>query len=716
MNMRSIVKRILDRPILFLLAAVAVLIAYQPTSAHAYQVMVANNSDDSISLIDSERPNEEPVLVEDVGDGPTDFAYGRFSRYAPTAFYTLELDSRVWNLNLLRDIGPGDIAHETGKRPGAVEIDWDQLYVVNRGPDRDDPVNGSLSIIDIPGQSETIETEVGVNPSGLAVSKLNDRIFVANRGSNSVSVIDIEEFSPDYGTVVETIDLEPEAQGPSGIVKVFVGGEEYVYVANSGSANVTVIDTGTLAVTDTVAVPPTQPGDPVPAPEAITAVQDFATGDAQVLVASRNSDSISKIDARQNVIVGDSIGVGVNPSDIEVAEDGLAYVSNEGSNTVSAVDTEVGQLVRQIDVGGSPTGIGIYPVSPPRPSDPPPCDDGQQSLVRDGGEDVLCIPIEPPADPPQPPTPPQEPKQKVQVTAKPPERCERVLYENRLEVPREVRLTDLVNGKGIKVKASASKPGSGTVRVEITGRNARHFKLYKKNSGQKSKLLASAKVRIGSTPEEISLSANSKARKLIKRALRLKKAPKRTKLKVSLTSTAGSSKSLKRLNAQTVRALRRGKLRRTDTYKKIRQVIDYSLCGRPLKAKIEGPKQTKLSSLVTKKAKQGRGISVQVSCSEDCTARLGLRMWGRYEIGLKFRKPGQIKNRWLSSRTVKLKGGETRTLSLKGVSSKKLRKLLVRGARNKRYDRVKVKYLIEARNEHGKSGADAKTARVMLRF
>ncbi len=724
----------LKRPLLLLLVAAATLIAYQSPDAHAYRVMVANNGDDSISLIDSARPDEEPVLVENVGDGPTDFVYGRFSRYALTAFFTLESDSRVRNLDLGRDIGLGDIDLGTGKRPGPIEIDWDQLYVVNRGPAPGEPANGSLSIIDVSGQNETIETVVGSDPSGLAVSKRHNRIFVTNGGSNNVSVIDIEEFSPSYGTVVDTINLPLSTDSPTDIAKAYVGDEEYMYVTNWSSYSVTVINAETLEIIDRIGLPmvPTvvEPGQEHPScprwsgneedgwscfstPKAITAVQDNAAGNAQILVASRNSNSVSVIDARQGAIVGAPIEVGGDPSDIEVADDGLAYISNEGSNTVSTVDTEVGRQIRETDVGGNPTGLGIYPFSFDRP-DPPPCDDGQQSLVNDE-VGRYCIPVDTPQDPP-PPVPPEKPKQKVQSATQPPERCERVLYENELEVPREVRLADLVNGKGIKVKASASKPSSGTVKVEITGRNARHFKLYKKTSSQKNKLLASAKVQVGSTPKEISLSANSKARKLIKRALRLKRAPKRTKLKVSLVSTADSSKSLKRLNAQTVRALRKGSLRRTDSYKKVRQVIDYSLCGTPLKAKIEGPSETKLSSLATKRAKRGRGIKVQVSCSEDCTALVGLRMWGRYEIGLKFRKTGQTKNRWLSSRTVKLRGGEAKTLTLKGVSSKKLRKLLVRGASNKRYDRVKVKYLIEARTEDGKSGADEKTARVKLRF
>ncbi len=112
----------------------------------------------------------------------------------------------------------------------------------------------------------------------------------------------------------------------------------------------------------------------------------------------------------------------------------------------------------------------------------------------------------------------------------------------------------------------------------------------------------------------------------------------------------------------------------------------------------------------------GKGTKVTVSCSEDCTATVGYRLWSRYEIGLKFRKKGQKMNRLLSIRKVKLKGGQEKTLKLKGAVSKKLRKLLVRGAKKQRYKRVKLKYVIEARTADGRSGAGSGTSRVLLKF
>ncbi len=91
-------------------------------------------------------------------------------------------------------------------------------------------------------------------------------------------------------------------------------------------------------------------------------------------------------------------------------------------------------------------------------------------------------------------------------------------------------------------------------------------------------------------------------------------------------------------------------------------------------------------------------------------------MWGRFEVGSGLRKTGKKKPRWLTSHTVKLKAGQTKTITLEGPSSKRLRKQLQRAALKKRYKRIKLKYSIEARAADEKSAGDAGTLRVPLRF
>ncbi len=296
-----------------------------------------------------------------------------------------------------------------------------------------------------------------------------------------------------------------------------------------------------------------------------------------------------------------------------------------------------------------------------------------------------------------------------------PDSCVKVIYENRLAVRREIKLEDLINKNGVEVRVAADKPSTGKLKIEITGERARQYRIYKNISSKKNKVVAKADVTIGTGYKKVQLKARGKTIRAIKRVLRLKKAPKSAKLKVSLTSYAVSNKRLKRQNTQTIRALWRGKPHTRRTYEKVRQVVDKTRCEEPLTAKISGPRDAKISALVTREAKRGKGLKVKVSCSENCIATVGFRVWGRYEVGLKIRKPGQ-KNVLLSNSRVKLNAGETKTLKLDGVNSKKLRTLLVRGARKQRYKRIKFKYFVDAKSADGKSASATGTSRVLLRF
>ncbi len=294
--------------------------------------------------------------------------------------------------------------------------------------------------------------------------------------------------------------------------------------------------------------------------------------------------------------------------------------------------------------------------------------------------------------------------------------CQGSRYTNTLEVRREIRLGDLVKGKGVKVYASASQASSASIGIEINGRQARQFKIYRKNSKEKSKVLAQTTTEeIDTTPRAIYIKATGRSAKLIRRALRMRQAPKRTKLKVKLVSQATANPRLERYNTQTIRALRRGNVKRSDRYSKYRHVAGKSQCGEPLVASITGPRELKLKNFVTKKLKPGKGIKAKVNCSHDCTARFGSRLWGRYETGgLKLRRVGSRSNRWISSREIKLRAGETRTVYLQGPRSRAQLKQLRNAVRTNPFDRVKAKFAIEAHTDDGRADADAKTVRVIL--
>ena len=293
-----------------------------------------------------------------------------------------------------------------------------------------------------------------------------------------------------------------------------------------------------------------------------------------------------------------------------------------------------------------------------------------------------------------------------------PESCTRALYENRLEAPREVRLHDLLKGRGVKTRVSANSSGTATLKLTLSGKDARRLGLKAK----KRKVVSSEKLTVSSKPRNVYLKARDSVRIRIKRALRKKGTPKRLKLKLTLTTRSSTENNLKNRTTLTIQAFKAAKQRDTKTNTKLGYMLGRDSCAKPLKVEIKGPRNARLSSLVSRKAGPGKGVKVKVRCSEDCTARVRIKMWSRYELGLGLRRPGKKKPRWLTSRTVKLKAGKTRTITLKGPSSKKLRRQLLRAVSKKRYKRIKLKYSIEARTADKRSNGGAGTVRVPLRF
>ena len=73
--------------------------------------------------------------------------------------------------------------------------------------------------------------QVGAEPTGLAANPKRNEVYVVNTGSSNVSVIDAEQ-----NKVVATIGV-----GRGHTSSMFSDGQR-AWVANSGSANVSVID------------------------------------------------------------------------------------------------------------------------------------------------------------------------------------------------------------------------------------------------------------------------------------------------------------------------------------------------------------------------------------------------------------------------------------------------------------------------------------------
>lgn len=123
------------------------------------------------------------------------------------------------------------------------------------------------------------------------------------------------------------------------------------YVTNTGSNTISVIDTSTQTVVDTIVVGV--------APAGIVATPDGAS----LYVANSGSGTVSVIETAAKSVVA-TIPVGVAPGAIAISPDGSrVYVANTGSDSVSVVDTASNTTVATVSMGPD-TFVAIYPVGP----------------------------------------------------------------------------------------------------------------------------------------------------------------------------------------------------------------------------------------------------------------------------------------------------------------------------------------------------------------
>ncbi|WP_197040267.1 YncE family protein [Mycobacterium sp. URHB0044] len=199
-------------------------------------------------------------------------------------------------------------------------------------------------------------TTVGTNPSALALS--GNYAYLANQGSNTVSVIDTRT-----GQLVDTnlatptvVDPITVGTSPAAVVATSNG---KVYVANSGSGTVSVISTSTNKVTKTIQVGSSPQGLAV-SPDG-SKVYVANSGSGTVSVISTSSDALVDVNPVTWWAV-DSIAVGSSPTGLAVSPDGSRlYVANKGSGTVSVINTASYGVTNTITAGTQPTSLAVSP-------------------------------------------------------------------------------------------------------------------------------------------------------------------------------------------------------------------------------------------------------------------------------------------------------------------------------------------------------------------
>jgi YVTN family beta-propeller protein len=198
---------------------------------------------------------------------------------------------------------------------------------------------GASTSIDVSGDTAESRSTVGLVPVHAAIVRNGSIVYVANSLDDTVSM-----FSPSSPTPVTTISL------PAGSAPSFVATAENatIYVANFGNNTVSAI-----AMSSNVIEPPIY-GIPV----GVHPVGLAETPNLQKLYVANRGDagvggsvtSINPVDRSVNPPIANATWV--SPVSVAARSDGnRAYVLDEGSGMVSAIDTANDNVVSSVSVG-----------------------------------------------------------------------------------------------------------------------------------------------------------------------------------------------------------------------------------------------------------------------------------------------------------------------------------------------------------------------------
>jgi YVTN family beta-propeller protein len=189
----------------------------------------------------------------------------------------------------------------------------------------------------------TATIRVGAGPAGVAVTPDGSKVYVANE-DGTVSVIDTAS-----NAVTDTITL-PVGSEPFGVAVTPDGSK--VYVANFNSKSVSVITTTGNTVTATVTVGKN--------PYGVVVTPDGST----VYVSNSGTVTVSRIATATDTLLPGLLVA--SPNGVAITPDGTkVYVANIGSNSVTVIDTATVMSVgNPIPVGNSPVAFGNF-IGPP---------------------------------------------------------------------------------------------------------------------------------------------------------------------------------------------------------------------------------------------------------------------------------------------------------------------------------------------------------------
>ena len=210
--------------------------------------------------------------------------------------------------------------------------------------------SGSFSLIDVAGDSVVQAAPTGLAPVHGALTS-SGRLYVANSGDDTVFASPLSAGS--QGTSINLVQL---CSGCPPIKPVFVHTTETnrMYVADAGNGTISVIDTSLNVVVNTFAVDPAHIGSPLPSPDTVSqpiALAELPNG-TRIYSANNGSNSVSSINTQDGTI-NRMIPLSAAPVWIVANVDNTHVYVLDSADTISVIDTTTDTIVSSVSAGSA---------------------------------------------------------------------------------------------------------------------------------------------------------------------------------------------------------------------------------------------------------------------------------------------------------------------------------------------------------------------------
>jgi YVTN family beta-propeller protein len=234
-----------------------------------------------------------------------------------------------------------------GRAPRAVAVgeQTNRVYVANAG-------DNSLSVLDARTGVVLRTVPVGAAPAAVAVDELTRRVFVAEAGANSVRVLDART-----GATVRTV---PVGTAPTALAVDVPTAR--VFVANSGDDSVSLLDARSGALLRTIRVGTGPQGGPRAVAVSARAGRAFvASGDSLLLLDAGSGAVLRAVPTGIGTLAGNPVAVAVDErlSRVFVANVSLPDAASPWDNSLVLLNACTGDVLGNLPLDAPPVAVAV---------------------------------------------------------------------------------------------------------------------------------------------------------------------------------------------------------------------------------------------------------------------------------------------------------------------------------------------------------------------